>query len=95
MKKIKNIDSIANGAGIVSSFCVGFVVGKVIGASLPTNMGLVERIAVMIGIGAISAYFGDKIENFIEDDTKITLTMINDMLQKEKELYASQEYHTL
>lgn len=95
MKKIKNIDSIANGASIVSSFCVGFVVGKVIGAALPTNMGLVERIAVMIGIGAISAYFGDKIENFVEDDTKITLMMINDMLPEEKELYASQEYHTL
>lgn len=95
MKKIKNINSIANGAGIVSSCCVGFLVGKIIGAALPTNMGLVERIVVMIGTGAIGAYVGDKIENFVEDDTKITLKLINDMLPEEKELYASQEYHTL
>lgn len=95
MKKIKNINSIANGAGIVSSLCVGFVVGKVIGSALPTNMGLVERIVVMIGVGSIGSYIGDKVGNFVEDDTKITLKTINDMLPEEKELYASQEFHTL
>lgn len=95
MKKIKNINSIANGAGIVSSLCVGFVVGKVIGSALPTNMGLVERIAIMIGVGSIGSYIGDKVGNFVEDDTKITLKTINDMLPEEKELYASQEFHTL
>lgn len=95
MKKIKNINSIANGAGIVSSLCVGFVVGKVIGSALPTNMGLVERIAIMIGVGSIGSYIGDKVGNFVEDDTKITLKSINDMLPEEKELYASQEFHTL
>lgn len=95
MKKIKNINSIANGAGVVSSLCVGFVVGKVIGSALPTNMGLVERIAIMIGVGSIGSYIGDKVGNFVEDDTKITLKTINDMLPEEKELYASQEFHTL
>nr|DAV15000.1 MAG TPA: hypothetical protein [Caudoviricetes sp.] len=95
MKKIKNINSIANGAGIVSSLCVGFVVGKVIGSALPTNMSLVERIVIMIGVGSIGSYIGDKVGNFVEDDTKITLKTINDMLPEEKELYASQEFHTL
>lgn len=95
MKKIKNINSIANGAGVVSSLCVGFVVGKVIGSALPTNMGLVERITIMIGVGSIGSYIGDKVGNFVEDDTKITLKTINDMLPEEKELYASQEFHTL
>ena len=95
MKKIKNINSIANGAGIVSSLCVGFVVGKVIGSALPTNMSLVERIVIMIGVGSIGSYIGDKVGNFVEEDTKITLKTINDMLPEEKELYASQEFHTL
>lgn len=95
MKKIKNINSIANGAGIVSSLCVGFVVGKVIGSALPTNMSLVERIVIMIGVGSIGSYIGDKVGNFVEGDTKITLKTINDMLPEEKELYASQDFHTL
>lgn len=95
MKKIENIETIANGAGLISSGCVGLVIGKVIGAALPINMGLVERIAVVIGTGAIGAYIGDKVGIYIIDNTKTTLTIINDILPEEKELYTSQEFHTL
>ncbi len=95
MKKIENVETIANGAGLISSGCIGLVVCKVIGAALPTNMGLVERIAVAIGTGAIGAYIGDKVANYIIDDTKNVLKTINDILPEEKESYVSQEFHTL
>lgn len=95
MKKIENIEKIANGAGLISSGCVGLVIGKVIGAALPINMSLVERIAIVVGTGAIGAYIGDKVGNYIIDDTKNVLKTINDILPEEKELYTSQEFHTL
>ena len=45
MKKIKNVNRIANSAGIITSCCVGLVVGKVIGAALPTNIGIIEPVS--------------------------------------------------
>lgn len=95
MKKIKNVNRIANGAGIITSCCVGLVVGKVIGAALPTNIGIIERIAVMIGTSAIGVYFGDKVGNCFVDETKIVCNTINSILPEEKELYVSQEFHAV
>lgn len=95
MKKIKNVNRIANGAGIITSCCVGLVVGKVIGAALPTNIGIIERIAVMIGTSAIGGYVGDKVGNHFIDETKIALHTINSILPEEKELYSSQEFHVV
>lgn len=84
MKKIKNVDVIANGAGIVSSACVGFVVGTVINAALPSNMNLVGKIAVMIGSGAIGGYIGGKIGHDVTDDTKIILESINELIPEDQ-----------
>lgn len=95
MKKIKNIDAIANGAGIVTSACIGYTLNKVVMPLLPNNMSLIGRIAVLIGGSAISGYIGGKIGIDVTDNTKCVLELINDMLPEEKELYASQEFHTL
>lgn len=95
MKKIKNVNRIANSAGIITSCCVGLVVGKVIGAALPTNIGIIERIAVMIGTSAIGGYVGDKVGNRFIDETKIVCNAINSIFPEEKELYASQEFHAV
>lgn len=83
MKKIKNIDVIANGVGIVSSSCVGYVIGTVINAALPSNMKLIGKIAVMIGSGAIGGYFGGKIGQDVSNDTKTILESINKMIPEE------------
>lgn len=83
MKKIKNIDVIANGVGIVSSSCVGYVIGTVINAALPSNMKLIGKIAVMIGSGAIGSYFGGKIGQDAANDTKTILESINKMIPEE------------
>lgn len=80
MKKIKNVDTIANGVGIVSSSCVGYVIGTVINAALPSNIKLIGRIAVMIGSGAIGGYLGGKIGHDITNDTKTILESINELI---------------
>lgn len=80
MKKIKNVDVIANGTGIVSSVCVGFVVGTVINAALPSNMKLVGKIAVTIGSGAIGGYLGEKIGLDVTDNAKNILESINELI---------------
>ena len=83
MKKIKNVDVIANGAGIVSSACVGFVVGTVINASLPSNMKFVGKIAVAIGSGVISGYLGEKIGHDVTDNAKNILESINELIPED------------
>lgn len=96
MKKIKNINSIANGVGIISSACVGYTLGKVVTSILPlNNMRLIGQIAVMIGSGAISGYISEKVGINATDEAKQVLELINEMIPEEKELYASQEFHTL
>ena len=77
MKKIKNVDVIANGAGIVSSACVGFVVSTVINSALPRNMKFVGTIAFTIGSGIIGGYLGEKIGLDVTDKTENILESMN------------------
>lgn len=83
MKKIKNVDMIANGAGIVSSVCVGFVVSTVIVEALPSNMKFVGKIAVTIGSGLISGYLGEKIGLDVTDKTENILESINELIPED------------
>lgn len=83
MKKIKNVDVIADGAGMVSIACVGFVVGTVISTSLPSNMKFVGKIAVSIGSGVICSYLGEKIGLDVADKTKNMLESINELISED------------
>lgn len=83
MKKIKNIDVIANGAGIVSSACAGFVVSTVIIEALPSNMKFVGKIAVTIGSAVISGYLGEKIGLYVNDNTENMLESINELIPED------------
>lgn len=80
MKKIKNVDAIANGVSIVSSSCVGYVIGTVINAALPSNIKFIGKIAVAIGTGAIGSYIGGKIGQNVSNDTKTILESINELI---------------
>lgn len=84
MKKIKNVDAIANGAGIIGSACVGYTLSKVIAPLLPSNMRLIETVIITIGTGAIGGYVGGKIGNDITNDTKIILETINEMIPEDQ-----------
>lgn len=84
MKKIKNVDAIANGAGMVASFCTGAVIGKVVGAVLPDNISLIGKITVMLGTMAISGYIGSKVCDDVSNDTREILESINAMIPEEE-----------
>lgn len=84
MKKIKNVDAIANGAGMVASFCTGAVIGKVVCAVLPDNISLIGKVTVMIGTMAISGYIGGKVSEDVITDTKELLESINAMIPEEE-----------
>ena len=84
MKKIKNVDMIANGVGIVSSACVGYTLGKVIAAALPSNMRLMGVIAITIGNAAIGAYVGEKVGTMVTNDAKAVLESINEMISEDQ-----------
>lgn len=84
MKKIKNVDMIANGVGIVSSACVGYTLGKVIATALPSNMRLMGVIAITIGNAAIGAYVGEKVGTMVTNDTKFILESINEMIPEDQ-----------
>lgn len=43
MKKIKNVDMIATGVGIVTSACIGYTLGKVVMSLLPLNNCCYDR----------------------------------------------------
>lgn len=48
MKKIKNVDMIATGVGIVTSACIGYTLGKVVISLLPLNNISVEKLEIML-----------------------------------------------
>lgn len=98
MKKIENVEMIAECAAIIPSVCVSATLGLILGNLLPAKLGPMQKIVTIIGFGAIGGYATSKTYTYATDEIKDTLNIINGLIPEDqyvKEPYASQEFHTL
>lgn len=84
MKKIKNVDGIAKVAGIGTSWCVCWTLGKIAGNCLPGNLKPFGTVVSCIGLGAIGSFVASKIANATEEDIKEILETINSMIPEDQ-----------